>query len=47
MGKAAGNGGQKRLWGDGYMIQYAHDVLFSCTLETCMVLRTNVIPINF
>ena len=33
-------------WGDGCTIQCTDDVLLSCTLETCMVLRTNVTPIN-
>ena len=33
-------------WGDGCMMQYADDVLFSCTLEIYMVLQTNVTPIN-
>lgn len=27
------------------MMQYADDVLLSCTLETCMVLLTNIPPI--
>ena len=30
----------------GCMIQYADDVLLSCTFETYMVLLTRVIPIN-
>ena len=33
-------------WGSESMMQYADDILFSCTLETCMVLQTNVAPIN-
>lgn len=35
--------GQKDFaWGDGHMTQCTDDVLFSCTLETHMVLQTNV-----
>ena len=33
-------------WGDGHMMQCADDVFLRCTLETCMVLSTNVTPIN-
>ena len=33
-------------WGDGHMIQCADDVLLSYTFETCLVLHTNVTPIN-
>ena len=33
-------------WGDGCLIQCTDDVLLSCTVETCMVLQTNVTPIN-
>ena len=33
-------------WGDGLPMQCVDDVLLSCTLETCMFLQTNVIPIN-
>ena len=32
--------------GGEYMMHYTDDVLLSCTLETCMVLLTNVTPIN-
>ena len=32
--------------GDGCTMQCADDVLVSCTLESCMVLGTNVTPIN-
>ena len=32
------------ILGDKCMMQYAHDVLLTCTLETCMVLLTNVTP---
>ena len=31
--------------GNGHMLQYADDVQMSCTLETCMVLWTNITPI--
>ena len=32
--------------GDGHTMQYADDVLLSCTLETCMILLPNVPPKN-
>ena len=32
--------------GDGCTMQCVDNVLLSCTLETCMVLQTNVTPIN-
>ena len=32
--------------GDGGTMLCADDVLLSCTLETCMVLLTNITPIN-
>ena len=32
--------------GGEHTMQCADDVLLSCTLETCMVLLTNVTPIN-
>ena len=31
---------------NGRTMQCADDVLFTCTLETCMGLSTNVTPIN-
>ena len=31
---------------DGFAMQCEDDVLLSCTLETCMILWTNVTPIN-
>ena len=31
---------------NGHMMLYAYDVLLSCALEICMVLLTNVTPIN-
>ena len=38
---------QRDLFGGGECtIPYAEDVLYSYTLETCMVLLTNVTPIN-
>lgn len=33
-------------WGDGYTMKCADNVLLSCTLKTCFVLQTNVMPIN-
>ena len=33
-------------WGDEQTMQCAGDVLLSCTLKTCMVLQTDVTPIN-
>ena len=46
-----GKGGKMRMerdfvLGNGRTMQCADDVLLSCTLETCMVLLTNVAPIN-
>ena len=46
-----GKGGQMETerdfaWGERHIILCADDVLLSCTLETCMVLLTNVAPIN-
>ena len=32
--------------GGEHMMQYSDDELWNCTLETCMVLLTNVTPIN-
>ena len=32
--------------GGEYTMQYEDDVLQNCALETCMVLLTNVTPIN-
>ena len=34
--------GKRFAWGDEHLMQGAHDALFSCALETCMVLLTNV-----
>lgn len=49
-GRAGGNGDWKRLclgrWVHNTVVQWADEVLLSCTLETCMVLQTNVAPIN-
>ena len=40
--------GQKgTAWGDGHTVQCADDVLLNYTLETYMVLQTNVTAINF
>lgn len=37
--------GQKEtVWGNGHTMQCANDVFLSLTLETVMVLQTNVIP---
>ena len=33
-------------WGNGHTMQCADDILLSCPLETCMVLQSNVTPIN-
>ena len=33
-------------WSNGCMMKCADDVLLSCILETCMVLWTNVTPVN-
>ena len=33
-------------WGRRCTMQCADDVSLSCTLETCMILYTNVTPIN-
>lgn len=33
-------------WGNGRTVQCAYDVLLICTLETCVVLQTNVTPTN-
>ena len=33
-------------WGSGHTVQCADAVLLSCTLDTCMILWTNVISIN-
>ena len=45
--KLGEKGGQKETaWGTGHMTQCANDVLLNCTLETCVVLQTNVTPIN-
>ena len=33
-------------WDDGHTLQCANNVLLSYTLETCMVLLTNLIPTN-
>ena len=33
-------------WGGGHMMQCAGHVLLSCTLETYMLLQTNITPIN-
>ena len=38
--------GRDFIWDDGRMVQHSDDVLLSCTLETCMILQTNVTPIN-
>ena len=47
MGKAGGMGTERDFaWGDGHTMQGADDVLLSCALETCLVLRTDVSPIN-
>lgn len=45
VGKGEINGDRKKLC-FGRMIQCADDVLLSCTLETCMVLGTNVTSVN-
>lgn len=34
------------IFGGEYPMQYADNILLSCTLETCTDLLTNVIPIN-
>ena len=40
MGKGGENGTERDFaWDGGHMIQYADDVLLSCTLETCMALN--------
>ena len=45
--KGPGLGMERDLvWCDRCTMQYAGDVLLSCTLEICMVLQTNVTPIN-
>ena len=47
--KAGGMGmGMERdfAWGDGRTVQCTDDVLWSCTLEACMVLQTSVTPIK-
>ena len=36
-----------RTFDFGCMMQYIDDVLQSCTFETCIILLTNVTPINF
>ena len=33
-------------WGGEHTIQYTDDVLLNCTPETCIILLTNVTPIN-
>ena len=45
---AQGGMGTERefVWGDRCMMQCADDVLLSCKLETCIVLWTNITPIN-
>ena len=46
-GKGGINGDRRRFdWGDEHTIQYTDDVLSNCTLETHIVLLTNVTPIN-
>ena len=46
VGKAGAGMERDSTWGKGHTMQRADDVLLSCTLETCMVLQTNVTPIN-
>ena len=47
-GKGGGGMGPERDFalGDVCTLPWADDVLLSCTLETRMVLQTNVTPIN-
>ena len=45
-GKAGDKWGWKETLGNRRMVQYADDVLLSPILEACMVLLTNVTPIN-
>ena len=33
-------------WGGEHTVQYTGDVLWNCAPETCIVLLTNVTPVN-
>lgn len=48
VGQRWGEMGTKRdfAWGGGHTMKCADDVLLSCTLQTCLLSQTNVIPIN-
>lgn len=45
-GRITGDGERLGTLGGGRTMQYADDVLLSCALEPCMVVLTNIIPIN-